>query len=107
MKYVLVNIDAVEFGAFNNTQKVNDGYVCDNSIYYTSITGEITQVKEVADDYMTPDQIEGYNTKQSASRAAAYPTESDPIFFQWQRGQKTEQEWLDAVATIHAQYPYK
>jgi len=39
--------------------------------------------------------------------AAAYPTESDPIFFQWQRGQKTEQEWLDAVAAVHAQYPYK
>ena len=52
-------------------------------------------------------QIEQYNAQQSASRAAAYPTQSDPIYFQWQRGVKTEQEWLDAVAAIHTQYPYK
>ena len=43
--------------------------------------------------------------KASAARRAAYAQESDPIFFKWQRGEATEQEWLDAVATIKARYP--
>lgn len=40
-----------------------------------------------------------------AQRAEAYRTESDPLFFKWQRGAATEQEWLDAVAAIKARYP--
>lgn len=40
-----------------------------------------------------------------AQRAEAYRTESDPIFFKWQRGSATEQEWLDKVAEIKARYP--
>ena len=38
-------------------------------------------------------------------RAIAYQEESDPIFFKWQRGEATEQEWLDKVAEIKARYP--
>jgi hypothetical protein len=38
-------------------------------------------------------------------RAIAYREESDPIFFKWQRGEATEQEWLDKVAEIKARYP--
>jgi hypothetical protein len=51
--------------------------------------------------------IAEYNQQQSELRAAAYPVDSDPIFFQYQRGTKTEQEWLDAVALVEAKYPYK
>lgn len=37
-------------------------------------------------------------------RSEAYKNESDPIFFQWQRGEKTEQEWLDKVEEIKQRY---
>jgi hypothetical protein len=40
------------------------------------------------------------------SRRAAYQTESDPLFFGWQRGDNTEQEWLDAVQAVKDAYPY-
>jgi hypothetical protein len=40
-----------------------------------------------------------------AQRHAAYVAESDPLFFQWQRGEATEQDWLDKVAEIQARYP--
>lgn len=40
----------------------------------------------------------------TALRAEAYRLESDPIFFQWQRGEKTQQEWLDKVAEIKQRY---
>lgn len=39
-------------------------------------------------------------------RKVAYQNESDPIFFDWQRGEVTEQEWLDAVQAIKDRYPY-
>ena len=38
-------------------------------------------------------------------RHAAYVAESDPLFFQWQRGETTEQAWRDKVAEIQARYP--
>ena len=41
-----------------------------------------------------------------ADRRAAYETQSDPLFFEWQRGDGTEQAWLDAVAAVKAAYPY-
>jgi len=41
-----------------------------------------------------------------ALRKAAYQNESDPIFFDWQRGEVTEQEWLDSVQAIKDRYPY-
>ena len=43
---------------------------------------------------------------QSAAREAAYREESDPIFFQVQRGKATQQEWLDKIAEIEARFPY-
>ena len=41
-----------------------------------------------------------------AARRAAYATDSDPLFFEWQRGDGTEQAWLDAVAAVKAAHPY-
>jgi hypothetical protein len=43
---------------------------------------------------------------QRAARAAAYQSESDPLFFKAQRGEATEQEWLDKIEEIRARYPY-
>lgn len=41
-----------------------------------------------------------------ALRQAAYATEADPLFFKWQRGTATEQEWLAKIDEIKARYPY-
>jgi hypothetical protein len=38
-------------------------------------------------------------------RQSAYQTESDPLFFKHQRGEATEQDWLDKVAEIKARFP--
>lgn len=40
------------------------------------------------------------------ARAAAYRREADPLFFKWQRGEGSEQDWLDKVAEIRAAHPY-
>lgn len=39
-------------------------------------------------------------------RRYEYNIKSDPIFFQYQRGEKTEQEWLDAVKAVNEANPY-
>jgi hypothetical protein len=54
----------------------------------------------------TPEQIAEYNNQQKQNRLIAYEHESDPIFFKWQRGEGTQQEWLDAVELVKQQYPY-
>ena len=40
-----------------------------------------------------------------AQRHAAYTAESDPLYFKWQRGEGTEQAWLDKIAEIQARFP--
>lgn len=38
-------------------------------------------------------------------RRTAYTEEADPLYFKWQRGEGTEQAWLDKVAEIRSRYP--
>ena len=40
------------------------------------------------------------------ARRVAYQTDSDPLFFGWQRGENTEQDWLDAVQAVKDAHPY-
>jgi hypothetical protein len=40
-----------------------------------------------------------------ANRHAAYIAEADPLFFKAQRGEATQQQWLDKIAEIKARYP--
>jgi len=46
------------------------------------------------------------NAIAKANREQAYKTESDPLFFRWQRGEATEQDYLDKVDEIRARFPY-
>ena len=41
-----------------------------------------------------------------ALRAQAYKKEADPLFFQYQRGEATEQDWLAKVEEIRLRFPY-
>ena len=51
-------------------------------------------------------QAEVERGRVEAQRKAAYAVESDPVFFQFQRGDATEQDWLDAVQAVKDRYPY-
>ena len=41
-----------------------------------------------------------------AARRSAYETQSDGLFFEWQRGDGTEAAWRAAVAQVKAANPY-
>jgi hypothetical protein len=42
----------------------------------------------------------------TVARQSGYQRDSDPIFMQYQRGEATEQEWLDAVQAVKDANPY-
>ena len=41
-----------------------------------------------------------------AERRIAYRAEADPIFFEYQRGDKTKQQWLAAIKRVKKAHPY-
>ena len=46
-----------------------------------------------------------WNTKKSDQlKQSAFQAESDPLFFKWQAGEATEQEWLDKRNEIKARF---
>lgn len=51
-------------------------------------------------------QVEVDKENVQKLRRAAYQAEADPIFFEFQRGDATEQDWLDKISEIKLRYPY-
>jgi hypothetical protein len=51
-------------------------------------------------------QYQQQRAEIETQRRNAYTQEADPLFFSYQRGEATEQDWLDAVESIKARYPY-
>ena len=82
-----------------------------------SLSGNDYETLESYDDTPKPSQADldaawptvEYNDQVAAvedARRADYEKQSDPLFFEWQRGDGTEQAWLDAVAAVKAAHPY-
>ena len=82
-----------------------------------SLSGNDYDTLDWLDDTPKPSQAEldaqwpqvNYDNQVAAvenARRADYEAESDPLFFEWQRGDGTEQAWLDAVAAVKAAHPY-
>jgi len=54
------------------------------------------------------DKLKEFKNKTAKqNRSSAYTKESDPHFFKYQRGEITEQEWLDKIEEIKERYPYE
>ena len=51
-------------------------------------------------------EAEASNEAARRHRAVAFRDEADPLFFGWQRGENTEQEWLDKCEEIRQRFPY-
>lgn len=63
----------------------------------------LEQLQAAVDAY---DDSKERNREAETARQIDYRNEADPLFFGFQRGENTEQEWLDKVAEIRARYPY-
>ena len=55
----------------------------------------------------TPEEIlAAERATAESNRQADYTQEADPLFFKWQAGEGTEQEWLAKREEIRVRYPY-
>ena len=70
-----------------------------NGVWYQDYTVVDASPEEIAQ------RVADMNNEAKQNRINAYRDESDPLFFKWQRGEATEQEWLDKVAEIKARFP--
>lgn len=74
---------------------------------------------EIKDKQLTPEEIaerEAYGSPEAVydreyaeverQRRASYQQEADPLFFKWQAGEATQEEWLAKRAEIAERYPY-
>ncbi len=74
----------------------------------TGETVETVLTGAEADAWRAQFEISDEEKLESArnSRASAYRSESDPLFFKAQRGEATTDEWTAKVAEIKARFPY-
>lgn len=56
--------------------------------------------------FTAPPPVVPTQAEQEAKRQAAYTAEADPLFFKWQAGEGTEEEWKAKRQEIRDRYPY-
>jgi hypothetical protein len=78
-------------------------FVDSGELYDSILAGQYGEVGECF--VVNKGFIEPTKAQISAMRQAACQLESDPLFFKWQRGEATQQQWLDKIAEIRARYP--
>jgi hypothetical protein len=71
-----------------------------------AVLRDLTPNEEAALIEPEHEKNERLRTEAEARRRAAYTAESDPLYFGWQRGENTEQAWIDKVAEIRVRFPY-
>lgn len=72
------------------------------SVYLVPPTSE--QIKEY--QKYTSEKIDREKERIRQARQSEYQQKADPIFFKWQAGEATKEEWLDIRSEINSKYPY-
>jgi hypothetical protein len=73
-----------------------------SGMIFDALTGKVT----IDNSTPLPPTFESQLAAAKLSRSAAYRNEADPLFFKVQRGEATEQEWLDKIEEIRNRFPY-
>ena len=98
----------IDYSAILSANYVNDQWTLNGDTYdglvWLSETPKPTQA-ELDAQWAQVDYQNQYNTV-SNTRHAEYIKTSDPIFFEWQRGTKTQADWDNAVQAIKDANPY-
>jgi hypothetical protein len=80
----------------------------DDYLTLVFVDGTPKPTKKTLDDSRPNVEYERATSEVRNARHAAYaaPDGPDAIFLQWQRGDATEQDWLDAVQAVKDSHPY-
>lgn len=80
-------------------------WLADGSKHVMDKLGPLPEGALLVEPEPKPKTAEEIAAAVTAARSNAYRNEADPIFFKWQRGEATKEEWLDKVAEIKSTYP--
>ena len=95
-----LEIEHPTFGWIPFTADPNDAEGAE--LYASAIAGKYGDIAP----YIAPPPPPPPTQEQiDALRKQAYQAEADPLFFKWQRGESTEQDWLDKITDIRNRYP--
>ena len=90
----------------------NDIETVEQSEYDKAMARQLEEQFEIVDGKCVVSKIppvilttEQQNAIVIQQRQAAYKTEADPLFMQYQRGEVTKEEWLASVAAIKERFP--
>lgn len=101
----LINL-IVKWDSFNEempfTASTSDPESYGRAIFESAKNGQFGDVAAFQPYIPTPEEL---LAEIEAKRKIAYTSESDPLFFKFQRGEVDKQVWLDKVAEIKARYP--
>ena len=90
----------------------NDCVEISQEVYLELINKQSSGLVIVSNDSGLPVAVEpSYSDEQLAqaaetNRKAAYQAEADPLFFKWQAGEGTQEEWVAKRAEIRERFPY-
>jgi hypothetical protein len=87
-EWLAANPDAVEVTGLDPMPGVGTGWSYVDGVWVAPIVPPLTR-----------EQVE-------AIRLLDYQRTADPLFFEWQRGDATEAEWLAAVQAVKDAHPY-
>ena len=78
----------------------------ENQINIPTIYHEATEEEIAEREAWAAGSYDRAYAEAQQSRQSAYQLEADPLFFKWQAGEATEQEWLAKRAEIAEAHPY-
>ena len=116
MYKISINEDLSVLNIYNTDYHVDNGVTLfnisdiDAEKIIASGNNSLWQYKnnQVVESEFAPEILrQEFNASQRQKRELAYKTESDPINFMYQRGEATQQQWLDKIAEIKARFPYQ
>ena len=99
-----MNITNAQFTATGSITALVDGVqmsipVDAGNRHYRELLEQGIEIAEYIEPSVTQEQ-------QESNRQTAYTQEADPLFFKWQAGEGTEQDWLAKREEIRSRYPY-
>lgn len=88
--------------------EINEDIERVNEVTPVLIDGQWTQAYEIVP--IPEEEIAEIKIRKNRSlrerRAEDYRMFADPVFFKWQRGEATEEDWLWAIQQVKQQHPY-
>jgi hypothetical protein len=100
-------INNPDFGWIPFTADPNDVYPAGPEVFEAAKNTATPYVPPPTPPEPTPEEIYIQELAEAqANRQAAFQREADPLFFKWQAGEGTEEDWQAKRQEIRERYPY-